>query len=77
MIRFLILSVLTYFSLHFLRFSSGVSIGLGIASGSLILIGPFTGLVTLLCSIIYSAALGKLLAPELFDKVVDFIEKIA
>jgi len=75
MIRFFTLSILTYYSLHYLGFSTGLCLSLGIASGALIFIGPFTGLVTLLCSVIYSSALCKLLAPELFQRIINVIEK--
>jgi hypothetical protein len=75
MIRFFTLSILTYYSLHYIGFSTELCFILGIASGTLIFIAPFTGLVTLICSLIYSSALCKLLAPELFQKIINVIEK--
>lgn len=76
MIRFFIISILTYFSLHYLGFSTGISIGIGVASGAVFLIGLFNSLAILFCSIIYSTALCKLLAPELLNKALGLMESI-
>ncbi len=76
MLRITTLIILTYLSLNYLGFSTLISLGLPVGSAFLALINPFIGLVTYLCSITYSAAVLKLLAPELFYKIINLIEKL-